>query len=53
MAPTGTTCGRRVRARSPREKGEAIGVAQWNVHLMAGDEKRTLDVYGQEIVPAF
>ena len=32
---------------------EAIGVAQWNVYLMAGDEKRTLDVYGQEIIPAF
>ena len=32
---------------------EAVGVRQWNVYLMAGDEERTLDVYGEEIIPAF
>lgn len=32
---------------------EAIGVRQWNIYLMAGDEERTLDVYGQEIITAF
>ncbi len=28
-----------------------IGVHQFNIYLMSGDEEATLDVYGQEIVP--
>jgi alkanesulfonate monooxygenase SsuD/methylene tetrahydromethanopterin reductase-like flavin-dependent oxidoreductase (luciferase family) len=31
----------------------AIGVAQFNIYLMSGDEEATLDVYGREIVPGF
>jgi probable F420-dependent oxidoreductase len=30
-----------------------IGVDQFNIYLMSGDEEATLDVYGREIVPAF
>ncbi len=30
-----------------------IGVSQFNVYLMSGDEEQTLGVYGREIVPAF
>ena len=31
----------------------ALGVDQFNIYLMSGDEEATLEVYGQEIVPAF
>jgi probable F420-dependent oxidoreductase len=31
----------------------AIGVHQFNIYLMSGDEEATLDVYGREIVPTF
>jgi probable F420-dependent oxidoreductase len=31
----------------------AIGVDQFNIYLMSGDEEATLDVYGREIVPEF
>jgi probable F420-dependent oxidoreductase len=31
----------------------AIGVHQFNIYLMSGDEEATLAVYGREIVPAF
>lgn len=31
----------------------ALGVHQFNIYLMSGDEEATLDVYGREIVPAF
>jgi probable F420-dependent oxidoreductase len=31
----------------------AIGVHQFNIYLMSGDEEATLDVYGREIVPEF
>lgn len=30
----------------------ALGVDQFNIYLMSGDEEATLDVYGREIVPA-
>jgi len=30
-----------------------VGVDQFNIYLMSGDEERTLDVYGEEIIPAF
>lgn len=39
-------------ARRLRELAE-IGVHQFNIYLMCGDEEATLDVYGREIVPAF
>jgi probable F420-dependent oxidoreductase len=31
---------------------ESIGVTQFNIYLMCGDEEDTLDVYGKEIIPA-
>jgi len=30
-----------------------IGVDQFNIYLMSGDEEATLDVYGRAVVPAF
>jgi probable F420-dependent oxidoreductase len=30
-----------------------LGVSQFNIYLMNGDEEDTLDVYGREIMPAF
>jgi alkanesulfonate monooxygenase SsuD/methylene tetrahydromethanopterin reductase-like flavin-dependent oxidoreductase (luciferase family) len=30
-----------------------VGVSQFNIYLMSGDEEATLDVYGREIVPGF
>jgi hypothetical protein len=30
-----------------------LGVTQFNLYLMTGDEEVTLDIYGREIVPAF
>ncbi len=30
-----------------------LGVHQFNIYLMSGDEEATLDVYGREIIPAF
>lgn len=30
-----------------------IGVSQFNIYLMSGDEEACLDVYGREIVPVF
>lgn len=29
----------------------AVGVTQFNIYLMSGDEEQTLDIYGREIVP--
>lgn len=31
---------------------QELGVDQFNIYLMSGDEETTLDVYGREIVPA-
>jgi len=30
-----------------------VGVDQFNIYLMSGDEEQTLEVYGKEIVPGF
>jgi probable F420-dependent oxidoreductase len=30
----------------------AIGVTQFNIYLMCGDEEKTLEVYGREVIPA-
>jgi len=30
-----------------------VGVTQFNIYLMAGDEQSTLDIFGREIIPAF
>jgi alkanesulfonate monooxygenase SsuD/methylene tetrahydromethanopterin reductase-like flavin-dependent oxidoreductase (luciferase family) len=30
-----------------------VGVTQFNIYLMCGDEEQTLDTYGREVVPAF
>ena len=30
-----------------------LGVHQFNIYLMSGDEEATLDVYGREVIPAF
>jgi probable F420-dependent oxidoreductase len=32
---------------------EAVGVAQWNIYLMTGEQERTLDLYGADVIPAF
>lgn len=39
--------------RSKLEELAKIGVNQFNIYLMSGDEARTLEVYGNEILPAF
>jgi hypothetical protein len=31
----------------------ALGVHQFNIYLMSGDEEATLDVYGRDIIPSF
>jgi len=31
---------------------EAVGVTQFNLYLMSGDEHRTLEVFGREIIPS-
>src|SRR5262249_19684298 len=31
---------------------EAAGVDQWNIYLMTHNQERTLDVYGDEVIPA-
>jgi alkanesulfonate monooxygenase SsuD/methylene tetrahydromethanopterin reductase-like flavin-dependent oxidoreductase (luciferase family) len=30
-----------------------LGVTQFNIYLMSGDEEATLDVYGEKILPEF
>jgi probable F420-dependent oxidoreductase len=32
---------------------EAIGVTQFNIYLMCGDEEQTVEVYGRDVIPAF
>jgi hypothetical protein len=32
---------------------EAVGVTQFNIYLMCGDEEQTLDVYGRGILPSY
>src|SRR5262252_2706230 len=31
---------------------EEVGVTQFNIYLMCGDEEQTVEVYGQEVIPA-
>jgi hypothetical protein len=31
----------------------SVGVTQFNLYLMCGDEEQTLDVYEREVLPAF
>lgn len=31
---------------------QSIGVTQFNIYLMCGDEEQTVDVYGREVIPA-
>src|SRR5437870_3963386 len=31
----------------------ALGVTQFNIYLMCGDEEKTLEIYGRDIIPAF
>lgn len=30
-----------------------VGVTQFNIYLMCGEEEQTLDIYGREVMPAF
>ncbi len=32
---------------------EALGVTQFNIYLMCGDEEEIVEIYGREIIPAF
>jgi probable F420-dependent oxidoreductase len=32
---------------------KSIGVTQFNIYLMCGEEEQTLEIYGREIIPAF
>ncbi len=32
---------------------EEIGVTQFNIYLMSGDEERTVEAYGKHVIPAF
>jgi probable F420-dependent oxidoreductase len=37
--------------RKKLEALRAVGVTQFNIYLMSGDEEKTLDVYGRDILP--
>jgi probable F420-dependent oxidoreductase len=32
---------------------QSLGVTQFNIYLMCGEEEETLEIYGREIIPAF
>ena len=32
---------------------QAVGVTQFNIYLMVGDEESQLETYGKEVIPAF
>lgn len=32
---------------------QQLGVTQFNIYLMCGEEERTLEIYGRDIIPAF
>ncbi|MFN7944795.1 MAG: TIGR03842 family LLM class F420-dependent oxidoreductase [Blastocatellia bacterium] len=34
------------------EELRSVGVTQFNIYLMCGDEEQTVDVYGREVIPA-
>jgi hypothetical protein len=31
----------------------AVGVTQFNIYLMCGDEEQTLEIYGKEVLPRY
>ncbi|MCA1552888.1 MAG: hypothetical protein LC737_00770, partial [Chloroflexi bacterium] len=35
------------------EELQSLGVTQFNIYLMSGDEEKTLDLYGDRIIPHF
>ncbi|MGB6685487.1 MAG: hypothetical protein WBH24_17690, partial [Candidatus Acidiferrum sp.] len=39
--------------RKKIEALRAVGVTQFNIYLMCGEEERTLDVYSREVLPAY
>jgi hypothetical protein len=32
---------------------EEVGVTQFNIYLMCGDEEETVETYGREVIPSF
>jgi probable F420-dependent oxidoreductase len=39
--------------RAKLEKLRSVGVTQFNIYLMCGEEEDTLDVYGREVLPQY
>ncbi|HVB07730.1 MAG TPA: TIGR03842 family LLM class F420-dependent oxidoreductase [Candidatus Acidoferrales bacterium] len=39
--------------RKKLEALRAVGVTQFNIYLMCGDEKKTLDIYSRDVLPAY
>jgi len=39
--------------KSKLQKLQQVGVTQFNIYLMCGEEEKTLDVYRDEVIPAF
>ena len=39
--------------RKKLEALRAVGVTQFNIYLMCGEEEKTLDIYGREILPRY
>lgn len=39
--------------RKKLEKLRSIGVTQFNIYLMCGEEEKTLDVYGRDVLPHY
>ena len=37
--------------RKKLETLRRVGVTQFNIYLMCGDEEKTLEVYGREVLP--
>jgi len=35
------------------EQLRSLGVTQFNIYLMCGDEEETLEIYGRNIIPEF
>jgi len=35
------------------EQLRSLGVTQFNIYLMCGDEEETLEIYGRDIIPEF
>ena len=33
------------------EELRSLGVTQFNIYLMCGEEEKTLDIYGRDIIP--